>query len=166
MNKATLCLITIGFLLNACCSENFIIPTKDFRETAIDVTDLINDCSADEEFTTLSETTAGEAGSCWGISGSVSSRWFKFKAPVSTDATIIVQIGDEYGTQRKSLMALWDTDGTTELDCSTYSIFGTDDVTINIYYGNLTPDAWYYFSVAAADSQSRGTFTLCLTDTD
>jgi hypothetical protein len=40
-----------------------------------------------------------------------------------------------------------------------------DDV-INIYQGGLTPGSIYYFSVDVFDSQSVGTFSLCMTDTD
>jgi hypothetical protein len=171
MNKASILLILFGFFFDACCNGDFIIPTKeepvkDFRETAVDVTNLINDCSPDEAYTTMDGIASPHGGSCWD-STPLFTKWFKFKAPASTDATIILQVGDgEFGTQRRSFLALWDTDGTTELDCATYSIFGVDDATINIYHGNLTPDAVYYFSVDVKDAQSRGTFKLCLTDSD
>ena len=89
--------------------------------------------------------------------------WFKFKAPESENGSIIVYVGGSSGTQRRTLLALWDTDGVTQLDCATFS---NDDDNVSIYDGGWKADEYYYFSVDVQDSQSVGTFSLCLTDTD
>jgi hypothetical protein len=171
MNRIFLLLVLGGLLLDSCCNEDFIIPSEepeDYRLTAIDVTSFFpNSCSADFAYSTLEGSPAGNAGSCWANSGPLYTVWFKFTAPASEQTTIIIQVGDgEYGTQRKSLLALWDSDGTTELDCETYAIYANDMATIYMYNGNLTPGNVYYFSVDVMDAASRGTFKLCLTDSD
>jgi hypothetical protein len=169
MNRTSLLVIALVFVLDACCREDFIIPTKDFRETAIDLTSLIGNCSADGAYSTIGATPSGEAGSCWNNNGPRHTAWFKFKATSTTEIYIVLQVGTtEYGTQRKSLANIWDTDGTTELDCDTYANYGVnnDIATLYLTYGDLTPDLYYYFSVDVFDDQSVGTFKLCLDDTD
>lgn len=156
-------------MLNSCCNEDFITPTNnDFREGAIDVTSLIivsGSCTGSQtpDYTTEGATPDGNAADCWTNNGPLHNVWFKFMAPASENGTILVFVGGPYGTQRRTLLALWDTDGVTQLDCSTY---GNDDDIVSLYQGGYTAGEYYYFSVDVQDSQSVGTFSLCLTDTD
>jgi len=169
IRKITL-FIVAALSISACCDEDFIIPGEegdyDDFEFALDVTSLLGDnCSGNQtpDYTTLGATPDGTAGSCWTNSGPLHNRWFKFMAPASENGTILVFVGGSFGTQRRSLLTLYDTDGTTELDCSTY---GNDDDIVSLYQGNYTAGEYYYFTVDVQDSQSVGTFSLCLTDTD
>lgn len=161
--------IIAAFVISACCDEDFIIPGEedyDDFEFALDVTSLVaNNCSGNQtpDYTTVGATPDGTAGSCWTNSGPLHNRWFKFMAPASENGSIIVFVGDGYGTQRRTLLTLYDTDGTTELDCSTYF---SDDDDVSLYQGGYTAGQYYYFTVDVQDSQSVGTFSLCLTDTD
>jgi hypothetical protein len=168
MKRILVFVIATGLILEGCCDKDFIIPTADydFRDGAIDVTSIISSsCSGNQtpDYTTVGATPDGSAGSCWSNGGPLHNVWFKFKAPVSENGTILVFVGGSFGTQRRTLLALWDTDGTTQRDCST---FGNDDDIVSIYDGNWTAGEYYYFSVDVQDSQSVGTFSLCLTDTD
>jgi hypothetical protein len=155
----------ITLIVTGCCNGDFIIPQPEDEIT--DVSILMNDCSADHGFTTLNGSTTASVGSCFNVSGlSVSAKRFKFTAPATGQATITVQTGSEYGTQRRTNVILMDTDGTTELDCETWSIFQDELATINLYYGDLIAGETYYFNVDVQTVAGAGTFKLCLTDTD
>ncbi len=132
----------------------------DFYEGAIDVTSLIDSCSADAAFTTVGATADRNAGSCWDTNPDFN-RWFKFQAPSSGSIRITVDRGGAKGSVRYLNVALWESDGVTEVDCKKYT--NPDDVIVleNIH---LTPGNWYYISVDNLHKNERGTFTLCLKD--
>jgi hypothetical protein len=154
MNKAFL--IALGLLLGACCNEDFINPDYDFREFAIDVTARIdNGCSPDAAYSTVGATADGDDNSC--VGSPQHNRWFKFQATY-TYIYVYVYVGSAEGTQRKTSVTLWEEDGTTELTCAEYEL-DDDDIYL---YSNVTQGEWYYFSVDAEDSESVGTFSICL----
>ena len=166
MKKIALLLILLQLLQESCCNEDFIIPeslNNDFFAEALDITSLMNTCSADEAFTTVDSTPDLSAGECWFNNGPLFNRWFKFTAPATSVISIEVYVGDTYGTQRKTYAVLWDTDGVTEIGCATFDL---DDGDLYIYNGNLTAGNVYFLSVDVADAASVGTFTLCLSDAD
>ena len=165
MKYPTLLFAGITLLITGCCNGDFIIPQPE--DEVVDVTLLINDCSADHGFTTVNGSTTASIGSCFNVSSlSVSAKRFRFTAAPSGEVSIIVQTGSEYGTQRRTNVVLMDTDGTTELDCETWSIFQDELATIILYYGDLIAGETYYFNVDVQTVASAGTFKLCLTDSD
>jgi hypothetical protein len=132
----------------------------DFYNGAVDITDLNNWCSADAAYTTIGATSDKNVGSCWNTQGSVtiSNRWFKFTA-VTANATIIVDRGGSKGTQQRTQLALWQSNGTTQVACARY-VADNDDVSIST--SALTPGSTYYISVDVQNTGYRGTFTLCV----
>lgn len=164
MNKISILLIVTGLLLGACCKEDFIIPAPDydFIEGAIDLTALYvaSNCSADAAYSTEGATADGEESSCGGPNNN---RWFKFTASSSEYLSLAVLVGGVSGTQNETIVTLWDTDGVTELDCELYDFYSNDDVYLT--YGALISGETYYISVDT-DSDTYGTFTMCLSDTD
>ncbi len=136
-------------------------PDYDFYEGAITLTDLNNWCSSDAAYTTTGATGDKNAASCWNTSPNYN-RWFKFTA-ISPNVTIQVQRGGSKGTIRRINLALWASDGTTELACSRY-INSNDNVSIS--YSALTPGNTYYISVDNNYSGYRGSFTLCVNNID
>ena len=134
----------------------------DFYEGAIDVTNIINNCSPDAIYTTAGATPDKNEGSNWSNNGPISNRWFKFTAPLTGEINITVDRGDSKGTQRYTQLALWQADGITEVQSESYA-FSDEDVTIGGV--NLTPGNTYYISVDTQSSGYAGTFTLCLEDT-
>jgi hypothetical protein len=168
MRKISTLLIVLGLILGGCCDKDFITPTSspDFIEGAIDITSLITGSCAPSQasyFTTVGATPDGGAGECWFNTGPLHNVWFKFLPPPTLNGTISVYVGSTFGTQRRTNLTLWDTDGTTELNCST---FGNDDDIVSLYHSGYTSGQFYYISVDVQDSPSVGTFSLCLTDTD
>ena len=154
MNK--ILLIVSGFLLGACCNEDFIIPDYDFQEFAIDVTARIDaGCTPDAAFTTVGATPDGDGFDC--IPNPQHNRWFKFQANY-TYIYIYVFVGGTEGTQRKTSVTLWEADGTTPVTCVKWEL-DDDDIYL---YTPVTQDAWYYFSVDVDDAPSVGTFSVCL----
>jgi hypothetical protein len=158
------------FILGGCCDEDFAIPDYNFFEFAIDVTPLMvgEHCSDDAAFSTTGATGDMDAAECWFNlnNGPIHNRWFKFTANQNEYVTIEIRVGDpgdQFGTQRRTYLALWEDDGITELSCSFYD---NEDGAVSIYYGGLTEGETYYFSVDVADSDATGTFTLCIYDTD
>jgi hypothetical protein len=166
MRKILFILFASGYILNSCCDKDFITPTLDydFREGALDVTSLVGStCTiSPPDYSTAGATADGEAGSCWTNSGPLHNRWFKFQAPASANGTITIYVGSVNGTQRRTSLVLFDTDGVTEISCSKY---GADDDIVSMY-NSYTAGQYYYFSVDVEDSPSVGTFSMCLTDTD
>ncbi len=142
------------------CVNNKV--TYDFYERAIELTDLNNWCSADAEYTTIGASSDKNAGSCWNNSGPRFNRWFKFTA-ISPNVTIMVDRGGSKGSQRRTQLALWESDGTTELDCQRY--VGTDD-DVSISNGTLTIGNIYYISVDSYNTGYYGSFTLCINNID
>ncbi|MDO7135669.1 LamG-like jellyroll fold domain-containing protein [Algibacter lectus] len=144
------------------CIENTI--DYDYYEAAIDITSLINSCSADAIYTTRGASPDLNSGTAWNNSGPKYNRWFKFIAPpVSGQFNILIDRGDEKGTQRGTQVALWKDGGTIEVNSARYSS-SNDDVTLSAT--NLTPGDTYYISVDTYSSNSyTGTFTICLENT-
>ncbi|QNK79015.1 T9SS type A sorting domain-containing protein [Winogradskyella sp. PAMC22761] len=134
----------------------------DFYEGAIDVTNIINNCSADAIYTIIGATPDKNEGSNWNTNGPKNNVWFKFTAPVTGEINITVDRGDSKGTQRRTQLALWETDGTTEIQSERYAY---DDEDVIMGAVNLTPGQIYYISVDTQSSGFSGTFTLCLQDT-
>ena len=132
----------------------------DFYEGAIDLTGIINSCSANAIYTTLGATPDKTKGSTWNNGGPVLNRWFKFTATATGQINAVVDIGGVKGTQTTTQVALWQADGTTEIASNRYVANG-DDVFIGAT--GLTPGATYYISVDAL-SYNYGTFTICLMD--
>ncbi len=133
----------------------------DYYEGAVDVTGLINACSANSEFTTLGATPDRNAASCWNALPSYN-RWFKFQAPASGMIRAVIKRGGAYGSIMEINAAIWEADGTTEVACNRY-VYSEDEVTVQAK--DLTPGDWYYISVDNAQDIDSGTFTLCLYDT-
>ncbi|MFS4494097.1 gliding motility-associated C-terminal domain-containing protein [Maribacter sp. 2308TA10-17] len=133
----------------------------DFYEGAHDVTSLINSCSADEQFSTVGATPDRNAGSNWNNSGPLHNRWFRFTAPPSGEINVVVDRGGTKGAQRYTQIALWESDGTTEIKSEQYAYQNEDT---DLGYVGLTPGNTYYISVDVLGASSVGTFTLCLQD--
>ncbi len=131
----------------------------DYYEGAYDATSFINSCSSNGQFTTEGATSDRNAASCWNTSPSYN-RWFKFQA-TAPQISITIKRGGSQGSIRNINLALWDSDGLTELACSRYNT-SSDEVTVT--YGGLTVGNWYYFSVDNYASWARGTFTVCMSD--
>ncbi len=144
-----------------CLADNDI--SYDFYEGAIDVNSIMNSCSADAAYTTVGGTADQLAGSCWNNTGPRYNRWFSF---VATTANIKVTVdrGGTKGSQRRTQLALWEADGTTEVGCKLYA-FNDEDAILEIV-GGLTIGNTYYISVDAFNTSYDGSFTLCLADND
>ncbi|MCD4681907.1 MAG: T9SS type A sorting domain-containing protein, partial [Bacteroidales bacterium] len=132
----------------------------DYYEGAFLLTDISNWCSVSATFTTVGATPDKNAASCWNTSPNYN-RWFKFQASATGNITITVLRGGGYGSIRGVNMALWESDGVTEIACNRY-VGVNDDVTIQ--QTGLVEDNWYYISVDNYYSGYRGSFTLCLDD--
>ncbi len=135
----------------------------DYYEGAIDVTGLINSCSADAAYTTIGASGDRNEGSCHNVQGGGPrfNRWFSFTAPASGQIDVTVDIGGSKGTQTYSQAAIWDSDGTTEIACKRYQITSEDVV---VGATTLTPGNTYYITVDTYNTNTDGTFTLCLAD--
>jgi hypothetical protein len=95
-----------------------------------------------------------QKGSCWKMDPQ-RNVWFKFKAASDT-VSVTMRNGNGWGDSKKLSMALWEDDGTTEVDCKSYNSSEDD---IFIHNNDLIKDNWYYISV---DSEIAGGFTLFL----
>lgn len=161
MRVLLLFLIAVGLVLSGCCKEDFITPSgNDFRSGAADVTDLLGACSDDEAYTTAGATADGEGNNCGDPDNNV---WFKITATDTEELWIYIHVGSTYGTQRHTILTLWDTNGITPLECQ--SAYGPEDY-VYISYSPVTSGEQYYFSVDTGTSDGAGTFTICLDDTD
>lgn len=133
----------------------------DYKVAAIDVTALINGCSADAAYTTIGATADQAAGTC-APNGPNYNRWFKFTATASTFMNIQVKTGGSYGSMQYDWLTLWNS-SLTQVACASYNSqqYGTQEIS----YLGLTPGATYYISVDNyAGLGYRGTFKLCLSD--
>ena len=132
----------------------------DYKEAAIELTDLDYWCSPLEAYTTVGASPDELKGSNW-QNGPNFNRWFKFQA-TKPFVKVDLLTGAEEGTLSHAYLALWDSTG-AELSSARYSSAFSD---IAINYTNLVPDQWYYISVDNYNSTYyRGTFSLCITDT-
>lgn len=132
----------------------------DYQQGAEDITSYIGSCTPNAAYTTVGATADGTAPPCWNTSPNYN-RWFKFMA---TTYAINVKLlrGGSYGTIRRANLALYDTNGTTVLDCNRYAVDADENVEVS--YEGLVPGKWYYIAVDNNYYWYRGSFTLCLDD--
>ncbi len=90
--------------------------------------------------------------------GPVANKWFKFTATTRT-IKIILSTGNGKGTLRNPYLTLWNQNG-AELACEQYT---NPDDDLYLIYDRLQPGRTYYFSVDS-DNETRGTFSLCLSN--
>ncbi len=132
----------------------------DFVEAAHVVSNIVDYCSANAQFTTLGATADQAKGSCW-QNGPNYNRWFRFQATASGEVTIKVKTGGAEGSMQYAMLALWDTT-LAQLACKPYIGQYSD---IELAYTGLVPGEWYFVSVDnSSNSGYRGTFTLCIDD--
>jgi hypothetical protein len=129
---------------------------------ATDITDLINNCSDNAEFTTVGATADGKPSTC-GPSDPNQNVWFKTDVPASGELLVHLRFNDAtYGTLENPIITLWDEDGTTQIACKRYNQLGSS----SLYMGaqGLT-DNFVYLSVDTDNSVGvPGSFSLCLFD--
>ncbi len=132
-----------------------------YKTGAMDVTSLLNSCSANAAYTTLGASADRAAGSC-AANGPNYNRWFKFTATATTFIDVQLKTGGALGTMQYGWVTLWDS-SLTRLDCSPYNSqqYGTMEAS----YLGLTDGGTYYISVDNYTGVGyRGTFSLCLSD--
>ncbi|MCD4732293.1 MAG: T9SS type A sorting domain-containing protein, partial [Bacteroidales bacterium] len=95
--------------------------------------------------------------SCWNTNPNYN-RWFYFVA-TTPFVTVTVDRGGIKGTLQRANVAIWESDGLTEVACNRY-VYNADDVSVG--YITLTVGNTYYISVDNSYSGYRGTFTLCV----
>jgi hypothetical protein len=140
------------------CIDNSV--TYDDIAGAITIVHTTNNCSANAAYSTVHATADGNAGSCW-ENGPNYTRWFKFVATTS-EVTLDLKVGGAEGSMQHPNMALWESDGTTEINC-VRRINATTDV--QIVSSSLVIGNTYYVSVDNYVGLGyRGTFTLCISD--
>jgi hypothetical protein len=129
----------------------------DFISAAINIDAIKGASSTDAEYTTIGASPDGLKASCWNGSGPFATRWFEFTAADNGVAVLTVDIGGIKGDQIRTLAAIWENDGTTELACSRYDANG-DDVEVSSVA--LTPGNTYLLSVDVQALSRRGSFSL------
>ncbi|MEQ9591614.1 MAG: hypothetical protein RLN86_03395, partial [Cyclobacteriaceae bacterium] len=153
-------------LLFLLCIASFVAfsqPANDNFAGAIDISGLFaSSCSSDAAYTTVNATGDLNPGSCWNTAGGVALRnvWFSFVA-TTTEVNVTIDVGSGKGTQQRSQVALWQSDGTTPVSCNRY-INNGDDVSLGS--ASLSIGDTYYLSVDVQNTGYVGTFTLCLSD--
>ncbi|MDZ4716802.1 MAG: T9SS type A sorting domain-containing protein, partial [Cytophagales bacterium] len=134
------------------------VPDYDYYQGATALTNLNNWCSANAAFTTVGASPDKNKGTCWN-NGPNYNRWFKFVA-VTANATIQVITGGANGTMQYGFLALWQSDGTTQIQCTQYT---TQYGTLSVSSAALVVGNTYYISVDNFISSGyRGTFRLCI----
>ncbi|MDD2550024.1 MAG: hypothetical protein PHD00_08010 [Bacteroidales bacterium] len=129
----------------------------DYQSGAIELADIRNYQSADEEFSNEYMTADGNTPPCW--SGGVGNNvWFKFDA-LSNGILIDVETGGTAGTMRGQQIALWNEAGVL-VNCANadYSYVGV----LSLSTDTLTAGHTYYISVD--DRRNQGTFKLSVND--
>ncbi len=127
-----------------------------FKDGAIELSDLNGWCSTNAEFSTVGATADEAKGLCW-PNGPNYNRWFTFQA---TGSSIIVDVRttNEEGTLRRPFIALWDA-SLAEVGCS---IYVTDNSDVELSSTTLVTGNWYYISVDnSVGTGYQGSFTLC-----
>ena len=138
------------------CIDNTV--TYDDIAGATTIVHSSNNCSANAAYTTVNATSDGIAGSCW-ENGPNYNRWFKFVA-TSANVTLDLKTGGAEGTVQHASMALWQSDGVTQIKCVRRIDAYTD---VQISTSGLTIGNTYYVSVDNYVGLGyRGTFTLCI----
>jgi len=146
------------FLLG--CLVSWAQPANNNYAAAIDLSSIINLCSADGAFTTLNATADNNKGANWD-SGPNYNVWFKFTATTNY-MKVQLKTGAPEGTLQYPYLAMWATNGTTELTSVNRNGQYTD---LDVDYYGLTPGVVYYISVDNLTGLGyRGTFKLCLND--
>ncbi|NOZ47739.1 MAG: T9SS type A sorting domain-containing protein [Chlorobi bacterium] len=134
-------------------------PVNDLMINAIDVSTIINSCSANAAYTTKDGTSDGIAASNWNTHPDYNV-WFKFRA-TTNQIFVEVKRGGKFGNIKRINLALWESDGTTELISKRYS---KEKDNVSIAHAGLIPGNWYYISVDNKKKSRQGTFTLCIND--
>lgn len=138
--------------------------TYDFYEGALALS--VNTCSAtNSTFDNIDKTSDGPNTPCGGsINKNV---WFKFTA-TTTDARIIIRMGDNYGGINQDIfrayLTLWAINGSgslTVLRCTKY--YSNSHTALGLAYKGLTVNNTYYISVDS-DLAAEGRFGICLFD--
>ena len=136
-------------------------PVNDDFANAIDITHLMNDCSAKKAFTNTGATMDKNYGSCWTSKDNGENVWFSFTAPATGQINVKLKTGNDYGTIRNTEMALWDNSGINELKCMKWSAYNKG---VELSYIGLTPGETYYISINNYGNSYAGSFALCLDD--
>ncbi|MEA1896779.1 MAG: CUB domain-containing protein, partial [Bacteroidota bacterium] len=156
--------ISVDNYANAAYDGSFTLCVNDqvsydYKDGAIELTDLNNWCSLDAEFTTLDGSADGLRGGCWNT-GPNYNKWFKFQATTS-DILVQMKTGGDEGSLRYGYISIWD-ELDNELACDRYSSAYSDLVAGAT---GLTPGNWYYITVDNySNAAYRGTFALCISD--
>ena len=125
---------------------------------ALTLSNLNNWCSANAAYTTVGASPDKNAGACWS-NGPNYNRWFKFVA-VTPNATIQLMTGGALGTLQYPFMALWQSNGTTQIACAVYS---SQYSALSISTAALVVGNTYYISVDNFTGTGyRGSFKLCI----
>ena len=158
-----LSLVTCGFTLGGCCDEDFI-TSNDFKGFAFDVGVFMDGCSKPQAFTTKGATPDESVGACWFNTDPLHNVWFKFKATntgaISIEIQVALQFDTETGTQRNTFATLVDGEG-NEIDCE---IHYSDNDIVYLNSGDLIEGETYFISVDVENTESAGTFTVCIYD--
>jgi hypothetical protein len=140
------------------------VPDYDYPQGAVNITSLINGCSATGMYSNVTATADGTKGSCWS-GGPYYNRWFKFVATSTSFMNIQVKVSGAGETMRYPMVSLWDASLTTQLQCQNQQGYGNGSSNLSMSYSGLTPGATYYVQV---DNYlpwgPTGTFDLCLSD--
>jgi len=147
---------------NGCTNSDTLyteVLDYDFMLGAITLTDLSHWYSGDAVYSTLGATADGQVGSCWNY-GNDHTRWFKFQATTNQIAATFLT-GSSFGTVQRINAAIWEADGTTQVNCNRY-ISNYDSVVVQSPY--LVPGNWYYISITSGTGGYRGTFSLRVND--
>ncbi|MBS1541297.1 MAG: T9SS type A sorting domain-containing protein, partial [Bacteroidetes bacterium] len=137
------------------------VPGYNYYQGALALTDPNNWCSSNAVYSTIGASPDKAKGSCWAGPGPNNNVWFKFTA-ITPNATIQLKTGGAFGTLQYPLMALWQSNGTTQIACSTYSgQYAVPSITV----ASLTVGNTYYISIDNFVGLGyRGTFSLCFTN--
>ncbi|CAN5463972.1 hypothetical protein BH09BAC3_BH09BAC3_15990 [soil metagenome] len=134
------------------------VPDYNYYEGATLLTNLNNWCSANATYSTVSATGDKSKGSCWN-NGPNTNRWFKFVA-ITPNVTIQMQTGGAAGTLQYGYMALWQSNGTTQIACTQYVAQYSN---LSISVASLVVGNTYYVSVDNyVGAGYTGTFKLCI----
>ena len=138
------------------------VVTFDYKAGALDVTSLINTCSANAAYTTIGASGDTPKGSC-APNGPNYNVWFKFTASATGFIDVQVNTGGAAGTNQYTFLSLWNSTITGDYSCSAY--VGQQYGNYRASYLGLTPGVTYYISVDNyAGAGYRGSFQLCLSD--
>ncbi|MCF6359224.1 MAG: T9SS type A sorting domain-containing protein [Cyclobacteriaceae bacterium] len=151
----------LAFLIIIGTTTIYAQPVNDNFASATSLIHSANNCSVDAAYTTINATADLNAGSCW-ENGPNYNVWFTFVA-TSNEVTLDLKVAGTEGSMRHPNMALWQSDGTTEVAC-VRRVNGTTDVQIST--ASLTFGNTYYVSVDNFIGLGyQGTFTLCIDNT-